>query len=354
VLIGVSGGADSIALAAGLAELSLPDREPAPGPDGCRTLVIAHFDHRLRADSRADAAFVAEFAARKGLRVELGSAADDLRETARGSVEEAARAARYQWFADQARAIGADRVAVAHTRDDQVETILFNVLRGVSATGPMGMLPQRSLAPGIELVRPLLDVPRAALTDWLNSRGIPWRDDPTNADPEFTRNRIRHRILPLLRTEVHPGVDGALLRLAESARETGELVERSAAALLEAALVLPSSPIERDRADPGDDAFASNGVEDERTRTLAFDRSAWGNEPATIVAHAIRLAWRRALWPGRGMTRDHWRRLADLALRPEPAREQFPGGVSGVTNGNRLTLEVRPSVDGTDAPPRGG
>ena len=227
-LVAVSGGADSVALAAGLAALA--DELELAG------LTLAHLDHGLRpADAAEDLACVQELAATLGLELVHGRADVVAALDARGdgSVEAAARAVRYRWLAERARALGADRVAVAHTRDDQVETVLLRVVRGASLHGLAGMPAERGLAGSdARVVRPLLAVPREAGRAYLRARGLTWREDPSNADPRFLRNRLRHEVLPVLAEAANPQVDAALLRLSRQARDAADLLGVEARALL--------------------------------------------------------------------------------------------------------------------------
>ncbi len=224
VVVAVSGGADSMALVEALRNAAHgalrkfasgargAHPRPAAGRDGVR-FIVAHFDHRLRNDSARDAEHVAEYARAHGLEFVLGS--DDVARRARVgrlSIEEAARDARYEFFYATALRVGAACVATAHTRSDQVETILMRVLRGSGRAGLAG-IPERRGA----LVRPLLDVTRHDARDYCAARGVAFVDDPSNDDVRFFRNRVRHEILPELRA-VFPSIDDVLLRLAREAR----------------------------------------------------------------------------------------------------------------------------------------
>ena len=124
-----------------------------------------------------------------------------------------------------AEAVGARFVATAHTRDDQVETALFQLLRGAGLRGLAGMPFSRPLSPSVALVRPLLDCERSVLRRYLASIGQTYRDDATNADPHFARNRVRNELLPYLREQFNPEVDQAIARTADIAGEAERLIE---------------------------------------------------------------------------------------------------------------------------------
>lgn len=211
VVVAVSGGADSVALLLALKE--------AAGRLRLR-LDAAHFDHGLRgAASAADAAFVAALCRRLGVPLHLGRAAPPL---AGPGLEAQARRARYAFLASVADRLGADRIATAHTADDQAETVLMRLLRGSGGDGLQAIRFRRG-----RVVRPLLECRRADVLDFLAAAGEPFRDDASNADPRFLRNRVRHEVLPVL-AALNPRVRAALARTATVAQEERRLLERAA------------------------------------------------------------------------------------------------------------------------------
>lgn len=183
-------------------------------PQDAWNLAVAHVHHGLRPCADEDARFVLDLARRLGLRAFLR------RLTGLGppNLEARARAARYAALVDMAREAQAEVVATGHTLDDQAETVLLRLLRGTGVQGLAGILPRRSLACGVEVVRPLLWCRREALRQFLAEQGETWREDETNLDPRWTRNRVRARILPLLTSE-NPRLPEALAQLAEVVRE---------------------------------------------------------------------------------------------------------------------------------------
>jgi tRNA(Ile)-lysidine synthase len=205
IVAAVSGGADSVALLRALAEVFA-------GP-----LIVAHFNHGLRGDeSDADAAFVAELAA--NLQVPCRLERRDLRGESRGqNLEAAAREARYSWLTFVARSEDANFVATGHSADDQAETVLFRLLRGTGLTGLRGIARQRRLSSDVRVIRPLLGVYRADIERYLKSLGQSWRQDSSNSDRRFVRNRLRHDLLPLLARDYNPRVSEALGRLGQEA-----------------------------------------------------------------------------------------------------------------------------------------
>ena len=190
--VGVSGGADSVALLRAL--------DARRGELGL-VLSVAHLHHGLRgAEADADRAFVEALVAALALdfheaRVDVAAEAD----LARESIEEAARRLRYGWFRQLMAARTVDAVATAHTRDDQAETVCAKFLRGAWTEGLSGVHPLVEFAEG-RVVRPLLRATRIEVEAYLTALGQGWREDSSNRDAAFTRNRIRHELLPVLET----------------------------------------------------------------------------------------------------------------------------------------------------------
>lgn len=189
-LVGVSGGADSVALLHLLVEA------------GFRKLVVCHLDHGLRGRaSTEDAKFVTRLAAKLTVECVVNQADVRGRMEAHGeSLETAARQARLEFFAECAVKFRCSRILLAHHADDQAETVLWNLLRG--SHGMKGMRGEQPLVTEsgltLELIRPLLGVRRAELVAWLESQGHRWREDASNAQPIAVRNRLRNEALPLL------------------------------------------------------------------------------------------------------------------------------------------------------------
>ena len=219
--VAVSGGADSVALLRLLlearAELGI-------------VLSVVHFNHKIRgADADADEQFVRDLA--RGLDLEFHCGSGDTPAYARQhklSREAAARTRRYAFFDRLAADATVHRVATAHTRDDQAETVLMRFLRGSGTKGLSGIYP--AVGGGIgasfeasapRIVRPLLDVSRDELRAYLNQLGQAWREDTSNADVSFARNRLRHEIMPVLR-QLNPALDETLSQTADLARAEEE------------------------------------------------------------------------------------------------------------------------------------
>ncbi|HKW97406.1 MAG TPA: tRNA lysidine(34) synthetase TilS [Bryobacteraceae bacterium] len=206
--VAVSGGADSVCLLHVLTELA---------PRWNLRLSVLHLDHQLRGEeSREDARFVQELAERLGLPFNLGEV--DVGRVARetgDNLEQAARNERRRFFLDYLRSGAADRIAIGHTRSDQAETVLFRFLRGSGTAGLAGIRP--ATAEGF--VRPLLEIDRASIEQFLRERNIAWREDSSNARLDFARNRIRRELLPALARDWNPAIAETLAHTAEWARE---------------------------------------------------------------------------------------------------------------------------------------
>jgi len=216
VLVGLSGGSDSVALLFLLRELAENGNFGVAG--------LAHLNHRLRPTADRDEAFCRDLACRVGLRIVVQT--EDVQVCARVrnlSVEDAARRIRYDFLEQAAKALSADRIAVGHTQDDQAETFLLKLIRGAGLTGLAGIHPQRG-----RVIRPLLDVSRADLRRYLAQRGERWIDDESNDDLGNPRNRIRHVVLPELDGAAGGPTRPAIARAAGLAREDAEWLDELA------------------------------------------------------------------------------------------------------------------------------
>ena len=231
--VAVSGGADSVAL---LRALILA------APEIGLVLSVAHVHHGLRGpNADADAAFVADLAAAHNLTfhrrdVDTPASAKANRET----IEEAARNLRYHFFRELLASGQTDAIATAHTLDDQAETVLHKLLRGAWTEGLGGIHP-RITEPKGAIFRPFLAVRRSEIEAWLRSLNQPWREDATNADTAFTRNRLRHQLLPAL-AAYNPQIHTQLASLATIARDEDAYWQAELARILPQ-LLLPGKPV---------------------------------------------------------------------------------------------------------------
>lgn len=239
VAVAVSGGADSVALLRLFTELR--------GELGI-TISVVHFNHKLREpESDEDEAFVAALA--QGLGLELDRDQAEVGEYAKAhslSLEAAGRRLRYGFFArlGSARKL---KVATAHTLDDQAETVMIKIVRGAGLRGLAAIHPQ--VAMGQEpvvatILRPLLETRRREIEAYLKDIGQAWREDSSNRDTKFLRNRVRHVLMPLLRAEFNPEVDERLAELAEIARAEDGHWKQEHSALAELAVARADATVE--------------------------------------------------------------------------------------------------------------
>ena len=213
VIAAVSGGSDSVGMLFLLRELAARGELVLAG--------LAHLNHHVRgAAADEDAAFCRALASRLEIPAFVGDADVPAASARDGvSIEVAGREARQQFYADALASAHAARVAVAHTRDDQAETVLLRLTRGAGAAGLAGMAPRRG-----HHVRPVLDVTRAELQAYLAERGEAWREDETNLDRTIPRNLVRHEVMPRLR-QINAQADAALARAAEVLRLDADFLE---------------------------------------------------------------------------------------------------------------------------------
>jgi tRNA(Ile)-lysidine synthase len=304
-VVAVSGGSDSVGLLRALHAIA---------PELGLTLSVAHLNHHARgSESESDAAFVAELAESLGLPFDLGH----WRSTRPGHFEADARSARHAFFIETATSRKANAVALGHTRDDQAETVLHRIVRGTGIHGLAGIPSRRVLAPGIVVVRPLLDRTRDEIREYLATIGQPFRDDASNAELSRTRARIRHDLLPGLAADYNPNVAEALVRLARNAAGSSRAVRRLVRETARAAAL------------PGEVAFA---------------REALANAPRFLRAEVIRLAWRCEGWPEADMNATRWERLARIAVRTKPSKFDVGAEVVATTDGVVFTLRYLPNA----------
>jgi tRNA(Ile)-lysidine synthase len=219
LIAALSGGGDSVAMVHLLRDIEQSG--------GFELVGLAHLNHMLRgAAADEDEAFCREMAARLGLLIEVERA--DVRQLALQtgrSLEDAARRARYSFLERVAAGADAERVAVGHTREDQAETVLLRLIRGAGPRGIAGIHPRAG-----RIVRPMLEVSRRELRDYLAEREIDFREDASNLDLAIPRNRIRREILPLLERHFSPAIVETLVRVAHISREDADFLEASSQA----------------------------------------------------------------------------------------------------------------------------
>ncbi len=308
VLLAVSGGRDSMALLYGMIRLRGVSKIPQ--------IVVAHLDHGLRGEAgRNDAELVRSVCRSLDVTAVIAECgAGQLELASRGSLEEAARIARYEFLQTTAQQHGTPLIATAHHAADQAETVLHNILRGTGVRGLRGIPERRCLGDSVELIRPMLTIRDDAIAEFMQQHSIAFASDATNVDSRFTRNRIRHELLPLLAAEFNPGVQNSIVRLAEQTQELLQSLDAVAESLL-AEAVLERTP-EHCRLD---------------VRKLT-------QHPEPVVRHALTVLWIQQNWSRKDMSRDHWHRLAAMLLDPPPVSIDLPGSIRAEVRGNLLVL----------------
>ncbi len=231
LVVGVSGGADSVALL----DFLVGFRARTGAPEG--GIVAGHVNHGLRGEeSEADQAFVEDLARTLGVRCMVTRVEPAARKVERGeSLEDAARTLRYGALRSMATAAQSARVAVAHTADDQAETVLLHLIRGAGLTGLSGIRPRRKIH-GLDLVRPLLTTTRDQVLDYLKRRGLAHRVDSTNLSADPRRNFVRLALLPRIQA-VNPSIRDTLLREAALFREADDYLAAEAGRAFAGALL---------------------------------------------------------------------------------------------------------------------
>ena len=305
ILLAHSGGADSMALMLGLLEL----REELK-----ITLIAAHLDHQLRGEeSRQDARWLRQECGRLDIPIlifeeDVAALARDHRK----GIEETARKARYRFLDRAAEGHQCSRIAVAHSADDQVETILHHLLRGTGLAGLRGMPWRRRLKSGVVLARPCLEISRAEVEAYLGAVGQEFRTDSSNTDLTLTRVRVRRILLPALERDFNPRVRQALLRLGRQTQEVQTTIELAARAVLERALI-------------------------EKTETVCrLNCDEFVSQPDHLVRECLVLLWKQLDWPRQRMGYAEWNRAVRLVRLG--GRHTLPGNIDACRRGKLLIL----------------
>jgi tRNA(Ile)-lysidine synthase len=308
IAVAISGGADSVAL---LRLLQLSEILPQ------QNILALHFDHNLRPTSADDVRFVQDLCRRSGSPCHVGRWR---RDPGVPSPEAENRRVRYAFLRSQARRHGARWILVAHTADDQAETVLHHVLRGAGLQGLAGIPPLRSLGESVTLFRPLLSTRRSELRTFLESIGQEFREDPSNATTNYTRNKLRHKLLPLARQTLQNDIVMSLCKTGALARQHLEFIRALAKRWIdkEVTLTRPSGCI----------------VNRMELRSLS---------PVIIREIFIEL-WKELGWKRGAMTYEHWERLQTLSQRNEDYRGSFPGNITVSICGPRIELSASRSA----------
>ena len=304
VVLGLSGGADSVCL---LQVLTVLKESLA------LTLTAVHVHHGIRGgEADGDAAFAEAFCRERGVACRTFYA-DVPAIAAEGgfSEEEAGRRVRYDYFRQVRDAVGADVIATAHHRDDQTETVLLNLCRGSSLRGLTGMRPA-----GHGIIRPLLSVTRAEIEDYLKTQGLSWREDRTNHEMAYTRNRMRGRVLPMLREEINGGTDLHVARTADLLTDVMDYIDGMAGEAARRVL---------------DETGLDEGY-------LILREEAFGGLHKVLQREVIRLAFETLSGSAKDLTMTHIEQIRLLCEKPVGKRLTLPYDLRAVKGEGEILL----------------
>ena len=316
VLVAVSGGPDSVCMLKVLNNLKEILKIQ---------LYAAHLDHCLRVgESDADAKYVGELTAKLGIPCNIEKRdVEHWHKQSKTSLEEAAREVRYRFLEEVARQVGATRVAVGHTRDDQVETTLMHYLRGAGVQGLRGLraaapIPYGNKEDGIWVVRPLLKASRRETAEYCQSHDLKPCCDPSNNDTKFLRNRIRLELIPLLR-QYNPEIDDALVRLADLAGEDADFIDEKASA-------------------------ACSAVATREGCLTCLDSGKLRILPLALQRRVFRIVLEQSYGSLRDIEASHVEALVSLLFSNTGKCVHLPGGIMATNERNRMV------ISGQDAP----
>lgn len=302
ILLAVSGGADSVAML----RLLMALWQRSAGCD-CQLVAVAHYNHGLRGQaSDQDQRFVAELASSLGLRYFTQTAASINPRQSEASL----RTARYDFLQATAANVGARCLLVAHTADDNVETMLHHLFRGTGTAGLAGMAPHRALGEDFLLVRPMLAMWRADLRQGLAEIGQSWREDLSNLDDRYQRNWIRGTLLPLVRDR-YPHADKAVLRAIENQSDYRQWLESA----------------------------ANQWIVERVTQCQDGLTLSRGDVSLVTLSTGVRLLWDRLRWPRQAMSASHLRRLHKALVAPiRTGAFTLPGDIQCRVSSEQITL----------------
>lgn len=314
ILVGVSGGPDSIALLHILSALQ----------SGLQIKTyVAHVNHMLRGkESEEDACSVKEFAEKLSLPYFTENV--DVRSYQKSSglsLQEAAREVRYAFFERTARRMGADKVALGHHADDQAETLLLNLLRGTGLSGLKGIPYVRG-----KYIRPLLEIRRHEIEDYCRRHVLPVRQDSSNLKPVYTRNRIRLQLLPLLERDYNPQIVSALGRLSNICREEDNYLEQRTMEVYRSLL------------------------EEEKNKELVFNKEGLQSLPSFLCRRVLRLAWQQVTGETKELSYYHVEQLIKILQKKAGGNVIIlPRGIRAVKT--QLFLRLSKNAETHPVPP---
>ena len=313
VLLAVSGGPDSVSLLRTISAL----KQTGPG-----AVEVAHLNHGIRPEqSELDAQFVTQLCKSLSVPCHLGQA-NVLQEAGghKNGLEEVARHLRYRFLQETAERIGARYVATAHTANDQAETILHHVLRGTGVSGLAGIPRSRRLGSSVSLIRPMLNFSRSEIIGYLEDLGQPYRVDLTNQDLTYTRNRIRHELLPALAADYNEHVCEALCRLGTLSRETQQIIDSLVDHLWDQCTIQIAA------------------------KSVTLDTTHLQTTRPYLTRELFKRIWRQQQWPQQDMGFRQWDLLARMATDERSttgSTQTLPGCVKAQQRNDQFILTRR-------------
>ena len=316
-LVAVSGGPDSVALVRALSVITNRHLE-----GNTTKLMVGHVNHGLRGSaSEEDERFVSSLAQDLGLEFHRRAAVKP--DSTPAASEESLRDFRYDQLLEMSKQTGARYIVTGHTFDDQVETIAFRIFRGTGVSGLAGIPQYRRASDSVTLVRPLLNVRRVEILDYLRGIGQTFRVDVSNSESVFTRNFLRNEILPRLCERLGDTVPEAIVRLGEQASEVDDYLTERARKLSTAILVQNEDQVE---------------IDCERIR---------GQHPV-LIRHFVSLIWKEQNWPRQAMTHQWWQAICAAMERDDDVVLNLPGSIRFEKTLSRARLVIDRSRPETD------
>ena len=308
ILVGVSGGPDSITLLHVLNNLK---------KEYSLNIIIAHLDHKFRGEeSAADRKFCEDLA--KKYNLEIMWEEIDVPEIAKEkgiSPEEAARLARYDFFKRAAKKRNIDKIAVGHTRDDQAETVLMRIIRGAGMKGLGGISPVKEMM-GNKIIRPLIEVSRKDVEDFIAEARLRFRKDSSNEKTIFTRNKIRLELIPLLEKDFNPNIKEVLSNMAENLQVENEFLSKYAKR-----------------------KFKS--VSKIKQEEIFIDLKKFKKLPEAVRKRVLRAALEELKGDLRRLTYQHWKEMDELIdSRPVNSIVDLPAGISITKDRANIILKL--------------
>lgn len=321
VVLAVSGGADSVSMLR--AAVTIKRQHGGRGQ-----LFVAHLNHLLRGSgSEADAQWLQALCNKLEVPLTVGRSDVAKIAAAQGDgIEAAARSARYDFLRQTAESLGARFVAVGHTADDHVETVLHRIVRGTGIAGLTGIPFTRPLSPSVSIVRPLLKLTRPDVIQYLKAIDQDYRVDSTNFDPRYLRNRMRSHLLRTLRNDYNSDVDGAVTRLAMQAAETQQVIAAIAEQLRDQFVTVQA-------------ASTQEGASSRRVNRIQLNGVGLAEQVPLVIREVCKAAWKKACWSEQAMGFDEWQQLADfIAGKRDATALNLPGDIRVRREGSSIIL----------------